>query len=71
MSERSSPDIVAAFRADILDALDWLEHSAKIKDNPFHVPEIIKHNEMATAQAERIRLALFSRDAAQPSKEDK
>jgi hypothetical protein len=49
-----------SMRADILDALDWLERSATIKDNSFNVPEIKQHNEMASAQAERVRLALFS-----------
>jgi hypothetical protein len=55
-----TPDL----RADILDAVDWLEHSAKIRNNHFQVPEIIAHNEMAAAQAERIRLAIFSRPAS-------
>lgn len=48
------------WRANILDALDWLELSATIKNNHFNVPEINHHNEMTRAQAERVRLALFS-----------
>ncbi len=52
-----------ALRADIADALDWLESSATIKNNAFNVPEIDHHNKMAHAQAERIRLAIFSRPA--------
>jgi hypothetical protein len=50
---------MSQYRAEILDALDFLEVSATIKDNIFRVPEIDIHNEQVTKKAELLRRALF------------